>query len=85
MLGTCISSGSRQEGAMEPKQFVSIGEDARESAAERLARGKGKLLTDRHTEQAEQRLARELAERARAGEHFPSSLPRHRIHSIGRW
>jgi hypothetical protein len=51
-----------------------IEEEARRSAAHRLAEGKGLVPTERRNEQAEKYLARQMMERARSGEHFPSSL-----------
>jgi hypothetical protein len=84
MLETCISSGLRQEGAMEPVEYVSIEEDARESAAARLAHGKGTLPTEHRNEQAERTLAEEMIGRAKAGEHFASSLPRNGTAGPGR-
>jgi hypothetical protein len=60
---------------------LSLEEDARHTMTKHLAQGKGMLPQERHNEQAEKRLTEELTARARAGEHFPSSLPGHREQS----
>ena len=49
-------------------------EEARHEVAHRVAGGKGVLPIERKNEQAEKRLAEEITERARHGEHFHSSL-----------
>jgi hypothetical protein len=52
----------------------SIEEEARRSAAHRLAEGKGLVPTERRNEVAEKMLCEQMMRRARRGEHFPSSL-----------
>jgi hypothetical protein len=49
-------------------------EEARSVTAHRLAEGKGLLPAERRNEQAEKILVEQMTERARSGEHFPSSL-----------
>lgn len=55
-------------------QGQEIQQEALKEVARRLAEGKGVLLTERRNEQEEKLLTEEMTERARAGEHFPSSL-----------
>lgn len=52
----------------------SLEEEARKSAAHRLAEGKGHLPIEQRNEPAERALVDQLTERAQSGEHFPSSL-----------
>jgi hypothetical protein len=52
----------------------SFEDEARQSTAHRLAAGKGVVPVERRNESAEKVLSDQMTKRARAGEHFPSSL-----------
>ena len=51
-----------------------IQKEAREEVVHRLTEGKGVLPAERKTEAVERLLAKQMTERAREGEHLPSSL-----------
>lgn len=53
----------------------SLEKAARKEVVHRFAEGKGVLPNARRNEQAEKVLVEQLTERARSGEHFPSSSP----------
>jgi hypothetical protein len=55
---------------------LQLEQEARKSMAHRLAEGKGTVPIERRNESAEKLLSEQMTERAKAGEHFPSSLPR---------
>lgn len=52
----------------------SLGTEARKSVAHRLEEGRSVALVTRRNESAEKLLSDQMTQRARAGEHFPSSL-----------
>jgi hypothetical protein len=51
-----------------------VDEEDQTGAVRRLAEGKAHAPSERHSDQAERRVADEVTERARAGERFPSML-----------
>ncbi|HEX6506129.1 MAG TPA: hypothetical protein VF221_00705 [Chloroflexota bacterium] len=51
-----------------------VGVECRKSAAHHIANGKSHLPIEQRKEHEEKMLCEQMVERARAGEHFPSSL-----------